>query len=219
MNAPHQDPHAAQPVLTRGPALADARAAVILLHGRGADARDILPLAPEIDVPHVAWLAPDAAGNAWYPERFTQPLARNEPWLTSALAFVDRTVEQVIAAGIPAKHLVLAGFSQGACLALEYAARHARPYGGVVAFAGGLIGPDDTPRDYAGAFDGMPVFIGVGDQDQHIPVARCAESAEVFTRLGADVDLRVYPGLPHTLVDDQIRAARAIVTRAAWRAA
>lgn len=209
------DPHGAQPVLTLGPALADARAAVIILHGRGADAQDILPLAHEIDVPHVAWLGPDAANNAWYPDRFMQPLANNEPWLTSALAFVHRTVEQVTAAGIPAERIVLAGFSQGACLALEYAARNAKRYGGVFAFAGGLIGPDGTPRDYAGSFDGTPVFIGVGDQDAHIPVKRSQESAEVMLRLGATVDLRIYPGLPHTIIEDQILAARTIVSAAA----
>jgi len=210
----HADPHGAQPVRTLGPSLSDARAAVIILHGRGADANDILPLADEIDVPHVRWLAPDAANNAWYPDRFMQPLANNEPWLTSALALVHRTVEQVISGGVPIERIVLAGFSQGACLALEYAARNAQRYGGVIAFAGGLIGPDDTPRDYAGSFSGTPVFIGVGDQDFHIPVSRSTESAEVFTRLGAQVDLRVYKGLPHTIVDDQIQAARAIVAAA-----
>lgn len=216
MTAPRNaDPHGAQPVLTLGPSLRDARAAVILLHGRGADASDILPLAHEIDVPRVHWLAPDAAGNAWYPDRFMQPLANNEPWLTSALSFVQRTVEQVVAAGVPVERIVLAGFSQGACLALEYAARNAQRYGGVIAFAGGLIGPDGTPRDYPGSFDGTPVFIGVGDQDHHIPVSRSTQSAEVMTRLGAVVDLRVYEGLPHTIVDDQITAARAIVAAAA----
>jgi predicted esterase len=201
-------------VLTLGPSLSDAHAVVIILHGRGADAHDILPLAHEIDVPHVAWLAPDAAQNAWYPDRFMQPLANNEPWLTSALAFVQRTVEQVVSGGVPAERIVLAGFSQGACLALEYAARNAQRYGGVIAFAGGLIGPDNTPRDYAGSFHGTPVFIGVGDQDHHIPVSRSAESADVFTRLGAQVDFRVYKGLPHTIIDDQIQAARAIVKAA-----
>jgi predicted esterase len=194
--------------------LADARAAVIILHGRGADAMDILGLAHEFDVPHVAYLAPDAARNAWYPDRFMQPIANNEPWLTSALAFVQRTVQQARDAGIPDNRIVLSGFSQGACLALEYAARNAQRYGGVIAYAGGLIGPDDTPRDYPGDFAGTPVFIGVGDQDFHIPVKRSSASAEVFERMGAKVDLRVYAGLPHTIVDDQIRAGRAIIAAA-----
>ena len=155
-----------------------------MLHGRGADARDILGLAQAMTVPDVAWLAPDAAMHHWYPDRFMQPLANNQPWLDSALGFVDRVVAQVLAAGVPRDRLVLAGFSQGACLALEYAARHARRYGGLVAFAGGLIGPDGTPRDYAGSFDGTPVFIGVGDQDAHIPVTRSRHSAEVVHRHG-----------------------------------
>lgn len=215
MSHKNADPHGGQPVLTLGPSLNEARAAVIILHGRGADASDILPLAHEIDVPRVRWHAPDAAGNAWYPDRFMQPIENNEPWLTSALAFVKRTVAQVTAGGVPLDRIVLAGFSQGACLALEYAARNAQRYGGVIALAGGLIGPDDTPRDYEGSFSGTPVFIGVGDRDAHIPVSRSAESAEVFTRLGAEVDLRVYEGLPHTIIDDQIRAAREIITKAA----
>lgn len=209
------DPHGAQPVLTAGRPLAEARVAVILLHGRGADARDILGLAREFSVPDVAWLAPDAASHHWYPDRFMEPLSANEPWLSSALQFVDRTVAQVLAAGIAPERLVLGGFSQGACLALEYAARHAKRYGGVIAFAGGLIGPDDTPRDYGGAFDDMPVFLGVGDADAHIPVARTTESAAVFERMGAQVDLRIYPGMPHTIVEDQILAGEAIIARAA----
>lgn len=214
----NQDPHAGQPVFTAGSPLSEASAAVIIMHGRGADARDILPLSQEISVPGVAWLAPDAAQNAWYPDRFMQPLVNNQPWLDSALAFVGRTVQQAVDAGISRDRIVLAGFSQGACLALEYAARNAQRYGGVFAFAGGLIGPDDTPRDYAGRFEQTPVFIGVGDQDHHIPVARSRESGEVFTRMGAQVDVRVYPGLPHTIVPDQIEAATAIVQQAASRA-
>lgn len=214
-DASQTDPHAGQPVLTRGVALADAHAAVILAHGRGADAADILPLANEFDVTNVAYLAPDAARNAWYPDRFMEPMHKNEPWLSSALAFLDRVVTDVVDAGIPRERIVIGGFSQGACLALEYAARHATRFGGVIAFAGGLIGPDDTPRDYAGSFDGTPVFIGVGDQDHHIPVARSQLSAEVFTRMGAQVDLRVYAGLPHTIIDDQVKAGRSIIERAA----
>jgi predicted esterase len=210
-----RDPHARQPVLHAGAPLDAARAVVIMLHGRGADAHDILGLAGAMAVPEVAWLAPDAAAHHWYPDRFMQPIANNEPWLSSAVAFVDRTVQQVLAAGIPAERLVLGGFSQGACLALEYAARHARRYGGLVAFAGGLIGPDDTPRDYAGTFAGTPVFIGVGDQDPHIPVARSTESAEVLTRMEAAVDLRVYAGLSHTVIEDEVRAGQAIIALAA----
>ncbi len=209
------NPHEGQPVLTTGVPLANARAAVVIMHGRGADARDILGLASSMPVPDVAWLAPDAAHNQWYPNRFMEPLDLNEPWLTSALSFVDRVVGQVLAAGIPAERLVLAGFSQGACLALEYAARHAQPYGGVVAFAGGLIGPEGTPRTYPGSLAGTPVFIGVGDRDPHIPVSRVSETAQVLTAMGATVDLRVYPGVTHTVVQDQVDAGQAIISRAA----
>jgi predicted esterase len=205
------DPHACAPVLAAGTPLAEARAAVILAHGRGADARDMLGLAQHFAVPGVAYLAPDATMQHWYPARFMEPLAHNAPWLSSALACVGRAVQAVGAAGIPAERLVLGGFSQGACLALEYAARHATRYGGLVALAGGLIGPDGTPRDYAGSFDGTPAFIGVGDVDAHIPVARARHSADVLERMGAAVDLRVYPGLPHTVVPDQVEAARALI--------
>ncbi len=209
------DPHAGQPVLTRGVPLAQAKAVVILSHGRGADASDLLPLANEFNVPDVAYLAPDAAHNAWYPDRFMEPIAKNEPWLSSALSFLDRVVAQAVDAGIPHERIVLGGFSQGACLTLEYAARNARRFGGVIAYAGGVIGPDSLPRDYAGSFDGTPVFIGVGDQDHHIPVSRSQLSAEVFTRMGATVDFRVYAGLPHTIIADQVDAGRAIISAAA----
>jgi len=211
MSALSFDPHAKRPVLAAGTPLAEARAAVVLAHGRGASARDMLALAQEIDVADVAWLAPDAANNAWYPARFMEPIAHNEPWLSSALQLLGRVVQSVLDAGIPADRLVLGGFSQGACLALEYAARHAMPYGGVFALAGGLIGPDGVARDYPGAFKSTPVFIGVGDQDFHIPVARAKHSSDVLTRMGAAVDLRVYPGLQHAVVPDEVEAVRAIV--------
>jgi predicted esterase len=198
-------------VLAAGAPLAEARAAVILAHGRGADAQDILGLAQHFAVPGVAYLAPDAAMHHWYPARFMEPLAHNEPWLTSALSLLAQVVQTVRDAGVPTERIVLGGFSQGACLTLEYAARNARRYGGLAAFAGGLIGPDGTPRDYAGSFDGTPAFIGVGDQDAHIPVARAQLSAQVLTRMGAVVDLRVYPGLPHTVVPDQVSVAKALI--------
>jgi len=211
MSALSFDPHATRPVLAAGAPLAEARAAVVLAHGRGASAHDILALAQEIDVADVAWLAPQAAGNAWYPARFMEPIALNEPWLSSALLVLGRVVQSILDAGIPMEHVVLGGFSQGACLTLEYAARHATRYGGLFALAGGLIGPDGLARDYPGSFLGTPVFVGVGDQDFHIPVARARESADVFTRMGAAVDLRVYPGVQHSVVLDEVDAVRAIV--------
>lgn len=206
------DPHAHAAVYREGVALADARAVVVLAHGRGADAADILGLAQHFAVPSVAYVAPEAAGGAWYPARFLAPLEHNQPWLDSALRLFGNVVETVRAAGVPDERIVLGGFSQGACLALEYAARHATRFGGVLAFAGGLIGPEGLVRADTGRFDGTPVFIGVGDQDAHIPVARAQHAADVLTALGATVDLRVYRGVPHTVIPDQIDAARAMLT-------
>jgi phospholipase/carboxylesterase len=205
------DPHAAQPVVTLGPALSDAHAAVIILHGRGADANDILPLAHEIDVAHVAWLAPDAADNAWYPDRFMEPIARNEPWLTSALTFVHRTVAQVVAAGIPADRIVLAGFSQGACLALEYAARHPRRYGGLVGLSGGLIGAENELGPYSGSLEGTPVFLGCSDVDPHIPAERVRFTAGALRDQGAEVTMRFYPGMGHMVNQDELDAVRSML--------
>ena len=200
--------HQGQPVLHAGAPLDRAQAAMILVHGRGASARDILTLVPEFDRPGFAYLAPQAAGHTWYPLSFLSPLARNEPYLSSALARLDEVLAQVLQAGIPAERVVLLGFSQGACLASEYVARHARRYGGLAALSGGLIGPDDTPRDYPGSLDGTTVFLGCSDVDFHIPKARVLESAAVFRRLGGQVTARLYPGLGHTVNQDEIDAVK-----------
>ncbi len=205
------DPHGGQPVLTTGESLERARAALVLLHGRGAGAEDILALAGELAPAGCASLAPQAAGHTWYPYSFLSPIERNEPHLSSALAAVAAVLARVAEAGIPPERTALIGFSQGACLALEFTARHARRYGGVVAFSGGLIGPDGTPRDYTGALDGTPVFIGGSDVDAHIPLARMEESARVLERLGGAVDLRIYRGMGHTVNADELAAARAIL--------
>lgn len=194
-----------------GEPLEQARAALVLLHGRGATAGSILALAGEIGRDGLAYLAPQAAGQSWYPYPFTAPLAANEPFLSSALALVESVVANVIGAGIPAERIALAGFSQGACLALEYAARHARRYGGVLAFSGGLIGPDDAPRDYAETLAGTPVFIGCGDRDAHIPLLRVQHSADVLARLGGAVTQRIYPGMGHTVNEDELSFARALL--------
>ncbi len=205
------DPHAEIEVRAFGSAPGSARAAGVLLHGRGASARDILTLAAAIDRPEVAWLAPQAAGSAWYPQTFLAPLEENEPWLTSALAAVGRLVDRVGEAGIPPERVLLAGFSQGGCLALESAARHARRYGGVVGLSAGLIGPPGSPRDYEGTLEGTPVFLGCSDRDPHVPLARVEETNEVLRRMGADVTARIYQGLGHTVNDDEIAQVREIV--------
>ena len=203
--------HQGLPVLTAGEPLASARAAMILVHGRGATATDILLLAGELPQPGFAYLAPEAANDAWYPNSFLAPLASNEPYLSSAQAVISSLLEQANQAGIPAERTVIAGFSQGACLALEFVARHARRYGGVIALSGGLIGPDGTPRDYPGSLAGTPVFLGCSDIDPHIPKERVLHSAEVMQALGGKVTTKLYPRMDHTINRDEILVARSIV--------
>lgn len=210
---PNTSPHQGQPTYTAGMPLHLARAVMILIHGRGASAHDILALAPVLHHPDFAYLAPQARGHTWYPYSFLAPLTQNEPGLSSGLRVVDELVAQVEQAGIPSEHMVLAGFSQGACLACEYAARHARRYGGLLVFSGGLIGPPGTPRDYAGTLAGTPVFVGSSDPDPHIPVARVHETAAVLADLGASVTKRLYPGMGHTIIQDEIDLAQSIVSQ------
>lgn len=194
-----------------GAPLNEASAAVLMLHGRGDSARGILSLADVLATAGVAYAAPEAEANTWYPYSFLMPFERNEPYLSSALRAVQDALAELEATGLARENIVLLGFSQGACLALESAARHATRYGGVIALSGGLIGLDGTPRDYAGSLDGTPVFLGCSDVDAHIPEARVRESAEVMERLGGAVDLRIYPGMGHTINQDEIDAAKGII--------
>ncbi|MBX3053973.1 MAG: alpha/beta fold hydrolase [Caldilineaceae bacterium] len=203
--------HSDQPVMTTGKTLAEAKAAMILLHGRGATAQSILSLAGELYHPEFAYLAPQAAGNQWYPNRFMTPIADNEPYLSAALAVVDGLVRQLGQAGIPPERIVLAGFSQGACLALEYAGRYAQRYGAVIGFSGGLIGPPGTAWNFGGSLAGTPVFLGCSDVDFHIPATRVEESAEAMRALGGDVTVRLYPGMEHTIVEDELAFARGMI--------
>lgn len=215
MSQQHEEvrgPHQGLPVLMAGEPLASARAAMILVHGRGASAADILMLAKELAQPGFAYLAPEAANHAWYPNSFLAPLASNEPGLSSGLAVIASLLEQAERAGIPAERTIIAGFSQGACLSLEFVARHARRYGGVIALSGGLIGPDGTPRDYPGSLAGTPVFLGCSDIDPHIPRERVLLSAEVLQALGGQVTAKLYPHMGHTINRDEILAARSIVS-------
>lgn len=207
-------PHQSQPILEAGEPLATARAAMILVHGRGASAADIMTLGAELMHPGVAYFAPQAAGNAWYPNPFTSPIESNEPYLSSALEVVGSLLA-TIEKSVPADRIILLGFSQGACLTLEFAARHARRYGGVVGLSGGLIGPDGAPRDYPGSFDGMPAFMGCSDVDPHIRKDRVTEAAEVYRRMGAKVTAKLYPGMGHTVNEDEIKAALEIVAATA----
>lgn len=205
------DPHAGQPVLRSGPSPKDARLVAIVLHGRGASAEDILGLAHQFSATDVAYVAPQAADSTWYPYSFLAPIAQNEPWLGSALRVVASLVEDCAHQRIPTERLVVMGFSQGACLTLEFAARHARRYAAVIAFTGGLIGPPGTSRDYPGDFAGTPILIGSSDVDPHVPLERVHESTAVLQRMGATVDQRIYPRMGHTINADELQAADALL--------
>ncbi len=203
--------HQGQPVLRAGAPLAEARSAVVMIHGRGATAGDILGLSAELDAPNIAFLAPQAAGFAWYPLQFMAPIESNEPYLSSALAAVEDLVGHVERAGLGRERIALLGFSQGACLALEFAVRHPARYGGVVGLSGGLIGPEGTVWATSGSLNGVPVFLGCSDVDPHIPQVRVDETADVFRRCGALVTERIYPGLPHTVNEDEIEFVRQLL--------
>lgn len=205
------DPHSGEPVLVAGAPLEGARAAAIMVHGRGANAADILGLTEAFDVADIAFLAPEAAGHAWYPYPFLAPLEQNEPWRSSALNVLAGLLGGLEEQGIPPTCVALVGFSQGACLSLEFAARHPRCYGGVIAFTGGLMGERIDPAAYSGDLAGTPVFIGASDVDPHIPLARVHETALMLGGLGADVTERIYPGMAHTINADEMAHARAIL--------
>jgi phospholipase/carboxylesterase len=213
MRSNADDPHRNQPILQRGAALDSAKGAVVFLHGRGASADDILGLAQNFDLPELANLAPEAAEHTWYPYSFLSPIEQNQPWLDSALKLVGETVQRAIAAGIERQNVAIVGFSQGACLATEFVARNAARYGGLVAFTGGLIGPPGAKFVYSGDLAGTPCFLGAGDRDPHVPWKRVEESAAVLSDLGAAVTLRRYPGLPHTINQDEIDHAKIILRR------
>jgi phospholipase/carboxylesterase len=210
-----EGPHHGQPIVVAGAPVANARAVGVLLHGRGATALSILDLGDAINRPDVAWLAPQARGNTWYPNRFVAPIESNEPWLSSALAAVGDVVAQVEEAGAPRSRIVLIGFSQGACLALEALIRRPGIAGGVAGLSGGLIGPPGTVWPDAGRLDGVPVFLGCSDVDFHIPKERVLETADIFRARGAEVTAILYPGMDHTVNDDEIAHVRAIVDRVA----
>ena len=207
------DPHADQPVLTAGPTPEKADATILLVHGRGADAESMLSLYEELSAKELAAIAPQAAGNTWYPHSFLAPLDANQPYLDSALGRLNSLVADLLARGIPSEQIVMLGFSQGACLTLEFVARHPRRYGAVIALTGGLIGPPGTPRSYPGSLAGAPVFLGTSDPDPHVPFERVKETEAVLKRMSAEVELRRYPGMPHTINDDELDASRKLLKR------
>jgi phospholipase/carboxylesterase len=200
-------------VATAGVHLAQARAAVVLLHGRGASADGILSLTDALSQHDVAYVAPQASGGSWYPLSFLAPLDQNEPYLSQSLANVASIVDSLIAQGIEPGRIVLMGFSQGGCLALEFAARNPRNYGAVIGLSAGLIGPDGMARQDRGSLAGIRVLLGCSDVDPHIPLARVYESARVLAGLGADVDARIYPGMDHIINEDELARTRALIAR------
>jgi phospholipase/carboxylesterase len=204
-------PHQGQPVLAAGEPLNRARAAMVMLHGRGATAESILTLAADLDQPGFAFLAPQAAGHTWYPNSFLAPIPSNEPGISSGMAAISDVLAKLGEAGVPAERVILLGFSQGACLSLEFVARHARHYGGVAGLSGGLIGPDGAPRDYSGSLAGTPVFLGCSDVDFHIPKERVHFTAAVLRRLGGSVAERLYPNMGHTVNQDEIDFIRGMM--------
>jgi predicted esterase len=191
-------------IVASGVPLGEARAAAVLLHGRGGSAEDVLGLAQELGQSDIGYLAPQAAGHTWYPHSFLAPFQQNEPNLSNAIAAVGATLERLAQEGFGAERVALIGFSQGGCLALEYVARNATRYGAVAGLSAGLIGPPGTPRNYAGSLAGTPVFLGCSDVDSHIPLARVHESRDVFQTLGGEVTERIYPGMGHTVNAEEI---------------
>ena len=200
-------------ILSIGVPLEDAKSVMLLLHGRGSTAEDILSLSEELRRPGWTYLAPQAPGGSWYPYSFLEPLTSNEPALSSSLRLISEMLAGVNEMGIPPERMVLLGFSQGACLSLEYAARNALRYGGIVGFSGGLIGPEGTPRDYPGSLSGTRVFLGCSDMDFHIPKSRVKLSAEVLTKMGADVTERLYSNMGHAINEDEITFVKELLKK------
>lgn len=198
-------------IRTAGKKLTEAKKALIMLHGRGAPAEDILGLSSHLSVNDFALIAPQATNYTWYPYSFLVPPQQNEPWLSSALELLNEVVSDINNAGISSENIFFAGFSQGACLTLEYAARNARKWGGVAAFTGGLIGDKIYKENYRGDFEGTPVFIGSGNPDPHIPVERVNETTKILKGMNASVNEKIYPGMGHTISENEIKLANAWV--------
>lgn len=207
-------PHETSPVYAAGATLEDASAVMILIHGRGASAQDILSLSAPLNFAGVAYLAPQAEGSVWYPNRLIAPVESNEPYLSAAIAKVDGLVKQIEASGgIPVEKIFIGGFSQGASLASEYVIRNPRSYGGLLIFSGGYIWQSGKPREAAGNLNGMPVFNGCSNIDPFIPLERVKETSSLLTSLGAEVTERIYPNMDHTIIDEEIELARQLIEK------
>jgi predicted esterase len=204
-------PHAEARVIERGAELSSARGALILLHGRGGSAEEILSLADHWHREDLALLAPEASDRTWYPNSFLAPIASNEPWLSSAIELVKSLVDQCVDSRVPVSRIAIAGFSQGACLASEFVARYPKRYGALIAFTGGLIGPPGSDLYHAGSLDGTPVLLSSGDPDPHVPWSRVEQTFEEFQRMGASVQLIRYPGRQHTILAEELEAAHGLL--------
>jgi phospholipase/carboxylesterase len=200
------DPHGTQAIVSMGTPLADSAGVLILLHGRGGTAEDILGLGEAIAPEKWAMLAPQASGNSWYPFSFLAPREQNEPYLTSALGRIQAAVDTALAAGVAAEKIAIAGFSQGACLATEFVGRNPRRYAALLAFTGGLIGPLGAPIQLTGDLAGTPVLFSSGDPDPHVPWARVQQSADLLQEIGGRVTIRRYPGKPHSVTGEELRS-------------
>jgi phospholipase/carboxylesterase len=211
MASNQNDPHGAGRVLNGGAQLREASGAIILLHGRGGSAAEMIALGREISPPGIALLAPEAAQHSWYPNSFLAPLAQNEPWITSAVNKVRGIVEQCAALGISSERVALAGFSQGACMASEFAARHPQRYAAIIAFTGGLPGPAGSDFDHPGSLDGTAVLLSSGDPDPYIPWTRVEETAEEFRSMEASVIIDRFPGRPHTVLPEELYKAQILL--------
>ena len=208
------DVHADQPVLSDGPPLERAKVAMILIHGRGGSAEDMMGVYQALGVEDVAAIAPQAAGCTWYPNSFMAPLQSNQPFFESALRRIESIIAGLIAQKIASERIVVLGFSQGACVAMETVARYPRRYAAVMGLSGGLIGPPGTPRNYPGSLGGTPIFLGGVDPDSHVPFERVKEAETVLKKMGGEMEVRRYPGLPHTINSDEMDACRKLLERA-----
>lgn len=198
-------------IQSAGKSLKEAEKVLIMVHGRGANARDILGLASHLNVSEYALLAPEATNHTWYPHSFLAKPEQNEPWLSSALGLLEELVAEVMEQGISVQNIYFLGFSQGACLTLEFVTRHAQKFGGVAVFTGGLIGDKINLENYSGNFNGTPIFIGTGNPDPHVPIERVKESVSILEKMNAKVELQVYEGRPHTISQEEIEGVNRVV--------
>ena len=208
---PFKGPHQNQEPAEHGASLSHAQAAMVMVHGRGATAQSMFPLAEEFAQPDFHYRAPQAHNHTWYPYSFLASKEKNQPGISSGIQVLHDVLKDITAAGIPGEKIILLGFSQGACLATEFAARHPQKLGGVVGFSGGLIGPDIDESNYTGSMEQTPVFLGCSDVDPHIPKERVDETENVFTKLNADVNKQIYKGMAHTINEDEIKTVREIM--------